>query len=499
MLRSFLRWLLGVEPPEPAPTPAPVERRPGVFSTDWEIDDSLTRAQRRANLQTRAVPVPKTRVIDDAGTAMDANSYGDGLKAAFSLNTQGVPDAQAEWYGGQSFIGHQMCAVLAQNWLINRACSLPARDAIRKGYDVTVNDGRSDVTPDMLAAIVESSKRFKVDRNLVEYVKFGRVFGIRIAWCVIDSEDPDFYVKPFNPDGVTPGSYRGITQVDPYWCVPELSKRAAADPAAQDFYEPPYWVINGKRYHKSHLIVMRGQAVADVLKPAYLYGGLSVPQLIYERVYAAERTANEAPQLALTKRAMVLYTDAAKALANQALFEQRLSVWARFRDNYGVKVADKEADQIEQHDTSLADLDAAIMTQYQIVAAASEVPVTKLMGTQLKGFSTGDGEAESYHETLETIQSVDAEPLLDRHLACVIRSEIAPRYGVKPFGVTVAWRPVKSLSAEELANVNKIKADTDKVLSDAGGIDGHDVRRRLAADETSGYNGLDVDDGAPDA
>ena len=493
MLGSIFRWLFGAQPQPDAPQKdEPELRRAGVFSTDWDIDDSLTRDQRMDRLRAAAVPTPKARVIDDTGMVMDSNSYGDGLKAAFSLNTQGVPDAQAEWYGGQTFIGHQMCAVLAQQWLINRACSLPARDAIRKGYDVTANDGRSDVTPAMLSALMEASKRFKVDHNLVEFVRFGRVFGIRIAWCMIESDDPEFYVKPFNPDGITAGSYRGITQVDPYWCVPELSKRAASDPSAPDFYEPTYWVINGKRYHKSHLIVMRGQQVADILKPAYLYGGLSVPQLIYERVYAAERTANEAPQLAMTKRAMVFYTDAAKALANQAQFENRLAVWARFRDNFGVKVADKEADQIDQKDTSLADLDSVIMTQYQIVAAASEVPVTKLMGTQLKGFSTGEGEAESYHETLETIQSVDAEPLLNRHLVCVIRSEIAPRFSIRPFDVTVSWRPVKSLSAEQVANLNKTKADTDKALSDIGGIDGLDVRRRLAADELSGYNGLEV-------
>ena len=127
----------------------------------------------------------------------------------------------------------------------------------------------------------------------------GRVFGVRIALFVIESEDPDYYVKPFNADGVTPGSYKGISQIDPYWCTPELSQRAASDPTALDFYEPTYWIINGRRVHKSHLVIMRGPDVGDILKPSYLYGGLSVPQLIYERVYAAERTANEAPQLCL--------------------------------------------------------------------------------------------------------------------------------------------------------------------------------------------------------
>lgn len=216
--------------------------------------------------------------------------------------------------------------------------------------------------------------------------------------------------------------------------------------------------------------------------------------MIYERVYAAERTANEAPQLALTKRAMIFYTDAAKALANQATFEQRLSIWAHFRDNFGVKVADKEADLIEQKDTSLSDLDAVIMTQYQIVAAAANIPATKLLGTTPKGFnSSGDYETDSYHEELESIQTGDLEPLIDRHMVCLIRSEIAPKFtGGKVFSTEVVFEPLTTMSAEEQAGVNKTKAETDKILADAGAIDGADIRRRIAADEMSGHNGLEI-------
>ena len=54
----------------------------------------------------------------------------------------------------------------------------------------------------------------------------------------------------------------------------------------------------------------------DTLKPSYNYGGIPLPQLIYERVYAAERTANEAPQLALSKRTSVLKVNALTFFSN---------------------------------------------------------------------------------------------------------------------------------------------------------------------------------------
>jgi hypothetical protein len=49
------------------------------------------------------------------------------------------------------------------------------------------------------------------------------------------------------------------------------------------------------------------------------------------------------------------------------------------------------------------------------------------------------------------------------------------------------------MTAEELANINKIKADTGQVLSASGAIDGEDERKRIIADPESGYSGL-VDD-----
>jgi len=492
MFSRFRRWLHRNDEPAPKRAEAQPVERMSIMSTDGGLPAGRTRLERLQRLAA-ALPVPKMAVIgaDGAVTAMDANNWPDGIKAGFNLGNQiGMPEVQAAWYGSQGFIGYQVMALIAQHWLVNKACLIPARDAIRKGYKFTVNDG-TVVDPKIIDAINRANKRFRLNRTLVEYVKQGRVFGIRIALFVVTSPDPDYYVKPFNPDSITPGSYKGISQIDPYWTAPELTNSAAMDPASLDFYEPTYWIVNGKRIHKSHLCVMRGPEVADVLKPAYLYGGLSVPQLIFERVYGAERTANEAPQLAMTKRADIFYTNVAAAIANPSVFAEAMDWWRAQLDNYGVKVADKEADKVERLDTSLADLDVVIMTQYQLVASAANVPATKLLGTTPKGFnSTGDYETDSYHEELESIQANDLEPLIDRHMVCLIRSEIAPKFGIQPFSVECTWEPLSTLTTKEQAEVNKIKAETDKVLKDAGAIDGTDIRNRVASDEQSGYNGV---------
>ena len=426
-----------------------------------------------------------------AAGAMDDSSGGSSIKAAYAMTRPDISEAVLGFFVGQGFIGHQIAAYLAQHWLIAKACNMPARDAIRQGYNIVGDDGK-ELPPEVVHKLKKADERYRLNSHMEEFVTGGRVFGIRVALFKVMSTDPKYYENPFNPDGITAGSYKGIVQLDPYWLAPELDAASGSDPASLHFMEPTWWTIGGKRYHRSHLIIYRNGHVPDILKPAYLYGGVPVPQRIAERVYCAERTANEAPQLAMTKRTTAYATDAEKAAANWDGFRENLEMWAAFRDNYAVKVHDKESEGIAQFDTSLADLDAVIMSQYQIVAAAANVPATKLLGTTPKGFNaTGEFEEASYHEELESIQTHDLTPLLERHHQMVMRSEIAPKMGGKVIATSVEWEKLDSPTAQEQAETQKVEAERDAALVTTGAIDHIDVRNRIRADRNSGYYGIE--------
>jgi phage-related protein (TIGR01555 family) len=381
-------------------------------------------------------------------------------------------------------------ALMSQHWLISKACLMPAKDAVRNGYEITINDG-TEIDPDVLDKIRKLDVKYDVNHNLIELVQMGRIFGIRIAMFKIETDNPaDYYYKPFNPDGIKPGTYKGISQIDPYWITPQLSNEAAGNPSAIDFYEPTWWRINGVLIHRTHLIIFRNEEVPDVLKPTYIYGGVSIPQKIYERVYAAERTANEAPMLALTKRTDVITADMTQALANPGQFQAMMQLWAANRDNYGVKTLGIE-ESMQQFDTALADLDSVIMSQYQLVAAASNIPATKLLGTTPKGFNaTGEYDESSYHEELKSVQIHSLTQFLERHHTLLIQSEIVPEFGIKPFELTVTWNPTDAMTNKEQAELNKLEAETGQILANVGAIDGTDERARIIANPDSGYNGL---------
>lgn len=498
-MANFLKNLFKRKAPEPQPEVAPVTETvrdnlfsTGSYSSKAKKQMSLLMRQQQAFARTFTAGVEMLKPVDANGAAIDYamdEAYPD-LTTAKIQNSRGgyMPIEQLEWYGNQGFIGWQIAGMLSQNWLIDKACGVPAQDAVRKGYTITLNNGET-LDPKIIAAMTRADKRMKIPEQVKGFIKKGRIFGIRHALFLIDGID---YELPFNPDGIRPNSYKGITQIDPYWIAPMLDYSAAADPASPDFYEPTWWLVKGKKVHKSHFIIMRnGDDVVDILKPAYLYGGIGIPQKIYERVYAAERTANESPMLLLSKRMTVLKTDTTKWFGPDAAAPQQIEEWAQFQNNFGIKVLGSE-DEVQQFDTALSELNDTILTQYQLVASACNVPVTKLMGTSPKGMNaTGEYDEASYHEELESIQAEIATPFIERHHLCLMRSHIAPKFGISPLDTEIVWNPLDSYTTKEQAEINKLKADTYNVLSAAGAVDGFDIRSALIADKNSGFNGID--------
>ncbi len=418
------------------------------------------------------------------GVAMDSiDSYVPSFKGE---QVYGVPESQASWYASQMFIANNMCAVIAKHWLVDKACNMPARDAIRQGYDI---DCDNDDDRAISKKLRKRDKKYRITHQLKELVHFGRVYGGRLALFVVETSNPkEWYENPFNIDGVTKGMYKGIKQIDPQWVTADLTDANVQDPASMDFYEPTYYVIGGRKYHKSHFIKFVPFPVPNVLKPLYNYFGVSVPERIYERVYASERTANEAPQLAMTKRLLTIGMADVEGM-DELTIRQNILEFIEMRDNYGVQTVGKE-DVVQQFDTSLADLDATIMTQYQLVASASNVPATKLLGTTPKGFnSTGEYEEANYREELESIQSNDLEELLQRHYDMLMRSD-----GLPVTEISITWAPLDSPTAVESADIELKEAQTDVALASTGAIDGLDIRKKLASNKESSYYGIEVNE-----
>ena len=421
-----------------------------------------------------------------SGTAMDACA----IKPAMYEND--LPMEMLPFFT-HTFIGWQACALLYENAYIKKACEIPARDAVAVDYKLQYEnkDGDEDDSTDKeeeLELLNRLKKRSDKEMRIKDVVRDAEIFkNVYGQILVVPTFNIDVDMsKEFSPKAVKKGSYTGMTIIQPFWVTYQLSADGVANPQMAGYYDPEYYIINGnKKIHKSWVIKTVNGACPDILKPVYYYGGIPLTQQIYERVFCAEKTANEAPKLALTKRLLIVDGNINNMSANPQEAYNTLQNVLELRDNMGLMVKNP-GDQVQQIDTSLADMDALIMTQFQLVAAIAEMPVTKLLKTQLRGLSnTGEYESKDYNQKLVEIQENVYDRILERHYLLLSLSE----HG-KDLGLQIVWNPIDTPTEKEIAEIEQIQANTDSTYIAAGVVDASEVRNSLRSNEDSRFHNL---------
>lgn len=357
----------------------------------------------------------------------------------------------------QPFIGWQACAYLRQNVYIDRACRIPAEDAIAMGYELSATppskEGNTaedmEIDDDFLDEFRnESFEKYRIGEVCAGAEILNRTFGGALVVPCVSGADMS---KPFNIDGIKPGTYEGMRTIEPYWTMPLLTGESISNPASMYFYEPEFYgIAGGGKIHKSWVVKLEFAPVPDLMKPVYYYFGIPLVQMIYERCFAAIRVANEAPLLAQTKRLLVADADLGNYVFNQEEADNAMRNLVYFRDNFGVYIKSPD-NGVQQLDTSLSDFDSLIMTQFQLLAAEAGMPVNKLLKTQSKGLGdTGKAEADDYKQTLKSIQEKDYRRIINFHNRLLSKS----KYG-KELSLKVRFNPYDMPSELEIAELSE--------------------------------------------
>lgn len=391
------------------------------------------------------------------------------------------------YFAKQAFIGFQNCAILSQNWLINKCCMQPPLDAASIAYNITLKDDDTTDEDNEILDKIKDLSNFTPDLHIIdvcrEFAEKKRRFGQVLCVPIVENAD---YSLPFNIDAVAEGAYKGMSVIEPQWIAPILDMRATTDPMCRRFYKPTYFRMpDGQIVHYSWAFFGTYGNIPDILKPTYYFGGYPLPQLLYEQVYAAEKTAKEAPMLAQSKRLNYMEGNLNAYITDEEKLHKEVSLMSWLRNNWGWMLVKKDQ-RLGQIDTSLTDVDTVTMLNYQIVAAIAGMPSARLLETSPKGWqSTGSYEDENYKKLLLSIQTDDFVPILNRHYQLLTKS----LYG-KNYEYNCVFDAIDTPTAKELAEINEINSRTNTSYVNAGVVSPEEVRNVLRQDEKSGYNVL---------
>ena len=490
MIKRFLKLFKHINK---KPTTSKAKKYPKEWVWNYEdVKEDLEQLYRcsvqktASDFQVKEVTLNGSTVNVAMDSACDSHEVIDTIKTAFEMQLQGQ-EVIFSYFARQGFIGFNNCSILGQDWLIRKAIVAPCEDAAAVGYDVTLKDDEiTDEDKEQISemqTISDDKLAFDITTIMNRFAQNKRKYGQSICIPLIDGVD---YEIPFNIDAVDLGSYKGMTIVEPIWFAPVLDTEAMTNPMSRRFYQPTWFRMpNGQLIHHSWCIFNTYGEPSDILKPTYYFGGIPLPQLLYEQVYAAHKTAKEAPMLAQSKR--LNYVEGSpNALLFNPEAKRQFDFISWVRNNFGFLLI-KPDQKIGQLDTTLTDFDNVVMLTYQIVAAISGVVSTRLLETSPKGWqSSGSYEDRQYIKLQQGIQKHDFTPILDMHYRLLAKS----KYGIDKRYI-IDFEEIDTPTAKEAAEIREINARTDATYINAGVVAPEEVRDVLREDEKSGYNALE--------
>lgn len=291
--------------------------------------------------------------------------------------------------------------------------------------------------------------------------------------------------------GIPAGSLKGFRLIEPMWSTPSLYN--ADDPTSPDFYVPERWYVLGRDTHADRLMTIIMRPVPDILKPAYNFGGISMLQLMKPYVERYQRTADSISQLVKAFSLTILSTDMSNVLAGNQdpNLLMRVQLFNRFRDNSGVMLMDKEAEEMGQINTPLSGLPELLQKSQEQMAAPSHIPMVKLLGVTPSGLNaSSDGEIRVFYDYVMAQNEAHARPVIEK----ILRILQLDMFGEVDDAIQWEFNPLYQLDEKEMAEVQRTKSETSRNLVEGGIVSPEEARQSLASDEESSFSFIDVDD-----
>ncbi len=171
----------------------------------------------------------------------------------------------------------------------------------------------------------------------------------------------------------------------------------------------------------------------------------------------------------------------AKTLAagGEAELIKRMRLMDLSRSTLRAIIMDKE-DEFHREPTPLGGLPEIIDRFCQRLAAAFNMPVTKLMGISAAGLNaTGENDRVGWDNTVDAWRESELRGPIERLVRLLLLSKAGPTKGKEPQDWAMKFRPLWQPSEKETVETRKVQADTDAVYFNMGAPAGDLLRSRF--------------------
>lgn len=441
-----------------------------------------SKAQRRREAGTRAGIATRSdgwqNVMTGIGTARDKRTH-------------------ARFSGAMTFHGGEYLDELyAGDDVIARIVDLPAQEMTREWIEL-----KTGKDAEAAKGLVQRLDDLDLQSKTEEALTWARLHGG--ALMVLGVDDGKNPQEPLNEDTIR--SFQWITVLD-RWEV-EIHQRYE-DPHGPLFGKPEIYRIQPtgesggastiSYVHESRTI--RFDGVKTPKRRMRLLQGWS--DSIVTRVYEVARDFNQsyagaAHALTDFSQAVVKLNNLASMLAadQDDLVIKRVLQMDLARSVARIIPLDAQNEAFEIVTRTLTGLPDSLDRMAQRLSAATDIPVTKLVGMSPAGLNaTGASDIRFWYDGMKAQQEAKLRPKLGRIIELIFRSQDGPTGGKEPEDWSLEFRPLWQPTEKEQAETRFVQSQTDRNYAEIGVVSPDEVARsRFGGDRWSAETAIDLE------
>jgi hypothetical protein len=396
---------------------------------------------------------------------------------------------QSIYAEGLCFMGYPYLAQLSQRPEYRQAASILAEEITRKWIRFQCT-GDKEAKAERIQQIKDEFERLKVKDRCRDALEHDSIFGKGQIFVDFGDGEKELASKLVPDKLKVTRKIERLAIIEPMWTYP--AQYNATNPLSPEFYNPSSWYAMSTEVHSSRLLQFVSNPLPDILKPAYLFGGLSLLQMLKPYVDNWLETRQNVNQVIKSFITYVLKSNLSSILNEGSGAEElaRAAIFNGCKTNQDLLMIDKDTEDFVAVSAPLGGLDHLQAQAQEHMCSVSRLPLVKFTGISPSGLNaSGETELMVFYDHIAAEQEKD----LRINLTFIFQLVQVGLFGEVDPEITFDFIPMHEMSEKEQVDMEKARTDADVAYITSGVLSPEEVRARLAEDESSPYNGIDVE------
>lgn len=356
----------------------------------------------------------------------------------------------------------ELNALYRTNWLAAKIIEIIPKDMGREWREFTNEDD-----PELIKELEKEEKRLQLRKHITLAHIWARLYGT--GFVVMDIDDGQSPDMPLDISRIKKGGLHHVKSIDRFR-LSQADTVPISNPLDPNFGMPEFYRFNEStiKIHASRMLRFEGVPLPwDEFRRNNYFSDSILDRLLTALINYDSVNDGVATMVTEANVDIMKIDNLMSMVSNPAqreLLQKRMALAKMMKNMNNILMIDKN-EEFDVKSFTFSGLPDVIDRMLKALAAASDVPATRLFGSSADGLNaTGEGDQSNYYDSIASRQQDEYSPVLD-----YFDTIMAASLGLN-IDIEYRWKPLFQMSEAQQADVNTKNAQKDNVYEAMGAV-----------------------------